>query len=782
MRARKRRRGAARLRRPDRPHPALLLDPGAAWVLYKLDGGLDHLLLDEVQDTAPAQWAHRRRADRGVLRRPRRAGAPPHGVRGRRPQAVDLFVPGRRPGGVRALARQARHGCARGAGETLARRDARRLVPLDRAGAGAGRRGVRRSGRRRRRGRGRRRCGIDRAPRRPCRQRRAVAARRRCPSSEPPEPWDVPARRNAGQQAAPQRLADALADWIARRDRRRRCCSKPRPRRSRPATCWCWCAAATISPARCVRALKQRGVPVRRARPDGADRPAGGGRPAGAVRRAAAARGRSRVRLRADQPARRARRRQPDARWRRAAPARCGTRCAAAPASAPDWRAALGLPRRTARAASITPRRTRCWPRRWGRSAAGRGCWRGWGRRRPSRSTSCWPRALAYAGDAPAVAAGLPALAAPVRRRGEARGGGRRAAVRHHDGARRQGAAGAAGDPAGHDRRPGAARAVGCLWDDARCRSGRRGAEVRCAAVDGTARRRAAARSEEYNRLLYVALTRAEDRLLVCGWQTRNALPDNSWYRLVERGMASVGAAGDARPHSRHRRRPAPCHRSTPPPDARARRESRHRPAPLPAWAGARRTGRRAAAAAEPAGRAAGAEPAAEAPSWARSRPPPRRSRRATAGPRFRAAGWCTRCCNICPTLPPRRRAERRGGYLARPGMRRREPKRRLVGEVWPVLRTPDAGAAVSAGRPGRGAAHRRGRRAGRRRPGGPARGAARPRAGRRLQDQPRAARTHRAGAGALSAPDGRLSRGAARGIYRTGRCCARWSGRSGPW
>ena len=29
----------------------------AAWVLYKLDGGIDHLLLDEAQDTAPEQWA-----------------------------------------------------------------------------------------------------------------------------------------------------------------------------------------------------------------------------------------------------------------------------------------------------------------------------------------------------------------------------------------------------------------------------------------------------------------------------------------------------------------------------------------------------------------------------------------------------------------------------------------------------------------------------------------------------------------------------------------------------
>ncbi len=35
---------------------AVLKDPGSAWVLYKLDGGLDHLLLDEAQDSNPAQW------------------------------------------------------------------------------------------------------------------------------------------------------------------------------------------------------------------------------------------------------------------------------------------------------------------------------------------------------------------------------------------------------------------------------------------------------------------------------------------------------------------------------------------------------------------------------------------------------------------------------------------------------------------------------------------------------------------------------------------------------
>ncbi|MBP5352559.1 MAG: double-strand break repair helicase AddA [Alphaproteobacteria bacterium] len=35
----------------------LLSDPSvSAWVLYKLDGGLDHILLDEAQDTSPEQW------------------------------------------------------------------------------------------------------------------------------------------------------------------------------------------------------------------------------------------------------------------------------------------------------------------------------------------------------------------------------------------------------------------------------------------------------------------------------------------------------------------------------------------------------------------------------------------------------------------------------------------------------------------------------------------------------------------------------------------------------
>lgn len=40
----------------DRTRTLLASRPAAAWVLYKLDGGIDHILVDEAQDTAQAQW------------------------------------------------------------------------------------------------------------------------------------------------------------------------------------------------------------------------------------------------------------------------------------------------------------------------------------------------------------------------------------------------------------------------------------------------------------------------------------------------------------------------------------------------------------------------------------------------------------------------------------------------------------------------------------------------------------------------------------------------------
>jgi ATP-dependent helicase/nuclease subunit A len=61
--------------------------------------------------------------------------------------------------------------------------------------------------------------------------------------------------------------------------------------------------------------------------------------------------------------------------------------------------------------------------------------------------------------------------------------------------------------------------------------------ELRCAATDALKAAAKERRMEEYNRLLYVALTRAEDRLVVCGWETRRPIPDESWYAVVAEGL-----------------------------------------------------------------------------------------------------------------------------------------------------------------------------------------------------------------------------------------------------
>ncbi len=47
---------------------------------------------------------------------------------------------------------------------------------------------------------------------------------------------------------------------------------------------------------------------------------------------------------------------------------------------------------------------------------------------------------------------------------------------------------------------------------------------------------------QEYIRLLYVAMTRAEDHLVICGYQSSgNKLPQNCWYELVSRAMNMHG-------------------------------------------------------------------------------------------------------------------------------------------------------------------------------------------------------------------------------------------------
>src|SRR6185503_15111543 len=87
-----------------------------------------------------------------------------------------------------------------------------------------------------------------------------------------------------------------------------------------------------------------------------------------------------------------------------------------------------------------------------------------------------------------------------------------------------------AGDPATGSQVP--------IWSPRR--------ELRSNAVQRLRDAAATRRMEEHNRLLYVELTRAEDRLVVCGWQTRRGLDDACWYRQVERGFEGLPVEREA--------------------------------------------------------------------------------------------------------------------------------------------------------------------------------------------------------------------------------------------
>ena len=50
---------------------------------------------------------------------------------------------------------------------------------------------------------------------------------------------------------------------------------------------------------------------------------------------------------------------------------------------------------------------------------------------------------------------------------------------------------------------------------------------------------------DEYHRLLYVALTRAEDRLYVTGWEGNRKVSDLAWYRQVEAGFGRLNGIQD---------------------------------------------------------------------------------------------------------------------------------------------------------------------------------------------------------------------------------------------
>lgn len=47
---------------------------------------------------------------------------------------------------------------------------------------------------------------------------------------------------------------------------------------------------------------------------------------------------------------------------------------------------------------------------------------------------------------------------------------------------------------------------------------------------------------QEYLRLLYVGMTRAEDHLVICGYQGNSKIPENCWYELIRESLQEIGS------------------------------------------------------------------------------------------------------------------------------------------------------------------------------------------------------------------------------------------------
>ncbi|MGI4953389.1 MAG: double-strand break repair helicase AddA [Janthinobacterium lividum] len=557
---------------------ALLLDPGAAWVLFKLDGGLDHLLLDEVQDTAPTQWdiAGALTAEFFAGNAARDGGRTVFAV-GDRKQSIYSFQ-GADPAGFDLWRDRMRNRVTASGGafrdtelDVSFRSTAPVLALVDAVFEGPAGVGVVEPG----------------ATLRHEAHRVGQAGRVELwplvprPDTVPHEPWEV-AERNHGLTSAPQRLADALAHWIAAQIGNARLESRDRT-----------LAAGDVlilvrrrdDFARAlVRRLKGLGVPVA-----GLDRLYLTDQPAVQDLLALC----DTLLLPADDLSLACVLTSPlgdltdddlmelavgrtASLWetlRQRAPER------------PEWQAAWNLiAALLARVDYVAPHallsealgplggRARLL-RRLGPEAA-------------EPIDELLSAALTYAGShAPSLQGFVHRLrqsGAEVKRQAEEAGGVVRIMTVH----------GAKGLQAPLVILPDTTSLPpdggGLVWPEPGLPLWSPRAELRSAVTDALKAKAKAARMEEYNRLLYVALTRAEDRLVVCGWETRRQPPDECWYTLVAEGLrrlspeaeplADVGLAW-----------PGEILVCTSPQRTTPRRDRDHAavtPAPMPAWAG----------------------------------------------------------------------------------------------------------------------------------------------------------------------------------------------------
>ncbi len=196
-----------------------------------------------------------------------------------------------------------------------------------------------------------------------------------------------------------------------------------------------------------------------------------------------------------------------------------------------------------------------------------------------------------------------------------------------------------------------------------------------------------AAQAREYHRLLYVAMTRAEDRLYVCGWQTkRPGGLDDTWYGLIT-------AATESLPQTQAISDPTlgDCLRLSSPQVAAIKAESEtHRVAsasPLPPWA-------------EKEAPAETTPPRPLAPSRATLAEPTALSPLKDNGKqRYQRGLIIHRLLQSLPESPPAHRRAAAEAFVRRPGWGlTTDAQAAIVTETLAVLETPDFAPLFAAG------------------------------------------------------------------------------------
>jgi len=191
------------------------------------------------------------------------------------------------------------------------------------------------------------------------------------------------------------------------------------------------------------------------------------------------------------------------------------------------------------------------------------------------------------------------------------------------------------------------------------------------------------AREREYRRLLYVAMTRAEDRLYICGWNTAKAAPEGCWYNLIAAALKTLGeSCEDPFLAQQGETASATLWRLTCPQTREVRAQTsadeRAQATTLPPWA-------EADAPTEP------APPKPLAPSRPDGEEPPAVSPLARATPsRWQRGKLVHRLLQTLPDLPPAQWSEAAARFLAQPAWELEAASRSAIAaEALEILRTP---------------------------------------------------------------------------------------------